>query len=399
MVREPVVEVSAQTARLIDSLGPFATFGTDPELYAALARPQACDFVFGNPHELPSPEYVEALTRGIQPQGPGHYAYKMNEPSATEAIARSLRRRFGVPFERDDVYLTNGNFSGLSILLHTFSDPGDEIIYVSPPWFFYEAMIVAAGATPVRTYADRKTFDIDVDAIRSSITSRTRGIIVNSPNNPSGRIYPKETLDALAAALTEASHDQGRPIWLFSDEAYNRIVYEGCEFVSPATRYPWSFLVYTYGKTHLAPGNRLGYVAVPPSLPGREELRVPMMLGQVTNGWAFPVAPLQHALPMLEDVSIDVRALQRRRDALVDALRSQGYELIEPEGTFYIMVRAPIEDDFAFFKRLAVYDVFVLPGSTFEMPGWFRISVTANDDMVERGIPGFAKALAETATG
>ena len=130
-------------------------------------------------------------------------------------------------------------------------------------------------------------------------------------------------------------------------------------------------------------------------MPEATEIRTPLLVGQITFGWAFPVAPLQHAVPELEKLSLDIDKLQRRRDALVGALRGQGYDAIEPEGTFYILVRSPMDDDEAFCKILAGHDVFVLPGAMFEMPGYFRISLTASDDMVERGIPGFAKAIAE----
>jgi aspartate aminotransferase len=378
-----------------ESLGSFAEFGTDPELDRVLSQPEACDFVFGNPHEVAAAEYVDALLRAVRPTGPDHYAYTTSHPAATEAIATGLSERFGLPFDAADVSLTNGNFAGLATLLLVLVDPGDEVIFVSPPWFFYETLIVGAGATPVRVRADRRTFDLDVEAIAAAITPRTRAIIVNTPNNPTGRIYPTGTLDAFAGVLTEASDRNDHPIWLLSDEAYNRIVFDEREFVSPVTRYPWSFLIYTYGKTHLAPGSRLGYLAMPPTMPERAELREPLLLAQVATGWAFPVSLLQHALPELERVATDVKALQRRRDRVIEALRSQGYEPVEPEGTFYVLVPSPEPDDRAFWRRLAARDVYVLPGSVFEMPGYLRISLTANDDMVERAIPGFAAAIEE----
>jgi aspartate aminotransferase len=386
---------SAQIRRAMGTIEKFAAWATSPEMEEALGRPSVCDFVFGNPHEVAPAAYVEALTRAVQPTGPSHYAYKLNESGATAAIAAGLRERFGLGFGPEDVFMTNGNFAGLSILLQALVDPGDEVIFISPPWFFYETLIVAAGATPVRVYANRDTFDLDLDAVASAISPRTRAIIVNSPNNPSGRIYPRETLDELGRLLTEASDRHGHPIWLLSDEAYNRIVFDDRTFPTPVASYARSFLVYTYGKTHLAPGSRVGYIALAPDMPEREELRAPLLVSQIATGWAFPVAPLQVAIPELESVVVDLKALQRRRDRLVSELRDQGYQLIEPEGTFYILVRSPLADDEAFCLALADRDVYVLPGAMFEMPGWFRISVTANDDMVERALPGFAAAIAE----
>jgi aspartate aminotransferase len=387
--------VSDQMRRVKDALGPFAAWALTSTIMADLKRPGISDFCFGNPHDVAMPEYVSALMRGVQPSGPDHYAYKMNEPDAVTAIAAGLATRFNLPFEPEDVFMTNGNFAGLAIALKVLTDPGDEVIFVSPPWFFYETLIVAAGATPVRVYADRATFDLDLDAIAAAITPQTRAIIVNSPNNPSGRIYPTATLDALAVTLSDASARSGRDIYLLSDEAYNRIVFDDRVFPTPTAHYPHSLLLYTYAKTLLAPGSRLGYVALPPSMPGREELREALLIAQITFGWAFPVAPLQYAVPELEGMTVDIKTLQRRRDALCSALQEQGYECLVPEGTFYITVRSPLEDDLAFCDILNAHDVYVLPGNTFEMPGWFRISVTANDEMVDRGIPGFAAAIQE----
>ena len=159
--------------------------------------------------------------------------------------------------------------------------------------------------------------------------------------------------------------------------------------------YPHSFLLYTYAKTLLSPGSRLGYIATPPGMPEAEELRLALQINQITYGWAYPVSLLQHAVPDLESLGPDIPSLQRRRDLLVSTLREQGYDAVEPEGTFYIIARSPLEDDERFCELLRAHDVFVLPGAMFEMPGWFRISITANDDMVERALPGFAKAIGE----
>ena len=388
--------VSPRIGALYDAIGGFVSWASRPEVRAA-SGPGVSNFMFGNPHDMAPQVYVDALIAGSTPKAADHFAYKMNEEHAVDVVAASLAERFGMPFAPQDILMTNGNFSGLSICLHVTAGPGDEVVYVSPPWFFYETLILESGATPVSVPADPSTWDLDLDAISAAIGPKTAAIIVNSPNNPTGRIYPPETLDALAAILTEASERNGRPIFLLSDEAYNRIVYDGRDYPTPVAHYPWSFYIYTYGKTHLAPGLRLGYVAVSPSMPGREDLRDPMLLAQVARGWAFPVAPLQHAIEELDRIGIDVDRLQRRRDLLVGALREQGYDVVEPEGTFYIIARSPIPDDQAFFDVLVGHGVYVLPGSVFEMPGWFRLSVTANDEMCERAVPAFAEAMREVA--
>ena len=388
--------VSRQTQHLMDVVGGFRELSADEELWKDLARPGTCDFMFGNPHEIAPKRYVDALIRGARPTGKAHYAYTDNLPEATSAIAAGLCDRFGIAFRDADIHMTNGNFAGLAIVLRTIVDPGDEVIFVSPPWFFYETLIVAAGATPVRVHADReRSFDLDLGAVVDAITPATRAVIVNSPHNPSGRIYTADQLRELGALLEEASARNGRPIFLLSDEAYNRIVFEPHTFTTPVAHYRHSFLLYTYAKTLLSPGSRLGYVAIPPGMPDADDLREALHIGQITFGWAYPVSLLQHAVPELETIGPDMPTLQRRRDVLISTLREQGYEVIEPEGTFYILVRSPLEDDRRFMDMLRAHDVFVLPGSMFEMPGWFRLSVTANDDMVERSLPGFAKAYAE----
>jgi len=386
--------VAPRIGVLDDAIGRFVSWASRPEVRAA-SGPTVSNFLFGNPHDMAPQAYVDALIAGSTPRSEDHFAYQMNEEGSVDVIAASLAERFGLAFTPEDVLMTNGNFSGLSICLHTVSGPGDEVVYVSPPWFFYEMLILEAGATPVRVMADPSSWDLDLDAIADAIGPKTAAIIVNSPNNPTGRIYPTETLDALGALLSDASERNGRPIFLLSDEAYNRIVYDGREYPTPVAHYPWSFFIYTYGKTHLAPGLRLGYVGLAPTMPNRQDLRDPLLLAQVAHGWAFPVAPLQHSIAELDRIGIDVERLQRRRDLLVGALREQGYDVVEPEGTFYIIARSPIADDQAFFDLLVTHEVYVLPGSVFEMPGWFRLSVTANDDMCERAVPVFAKVMQE----
>lgn len=387
------------TSQQIDHLGklihPVADFLQNSTWAEQLGDPEICDFVLGNPHEMPLPAFTGALKQHIEPETKDWFAYKQNEEPARAAVAHCLQQRRGVPFAPEDIFLTNGSFAALSVALAAVTDPGDEVIFISPPWFFYEALIAAAGATPVRVRCDPQTFDLDLAAIEAAITERTRAIIVNTPNNPTGKIYPAATLEALATLLEEAGQRNGRPIYLLADEAYCRIVYDGRDFPSPTAFYPRTFLIYTYGKTLLTPGQRLGYIAMPPAMPGRATLRQALYTAQLVTGFAFPNALLQHALPDLETLSIDVAHLQEKRDRLVTALGEIGYTLHVPEGTFYLLVRSPLEDDNAFIELLAAHDVFCLPGSVAECPGYFRISLTANDEMIERALPGFAAAFAE----
>jgi len=356
--------------------------------------PRTLDFTLGDPHEMPSAAYVSALQDALTPENELWFAYKMNEPAAQRAAATSLRRIVDLSFAADDIHLTTGGFAAIALALKAVADPGDEVIYSLPPWFLYESLVLEAGLVPVKVPIEAETFDLDVDAIAAAITPQTRIVIVCTPNNPTGRIYPPDTLRRLADALDGASAQHGRPIFILSDEPYNRIVYDGAAFRSPAEFYPYTFIAYSYGKTLLAPGQRIGYLALPPTMPDREELRDAIRTLQFATGFVFPNAVLQHALPRLEELRFDIDLFQRKRDIMVDALQDIGYRVHRPEGTFYLFPESPIPDDMAFVNVLAERDILVVPGRIFETPGFFRISLTATLDTIEASLDGFASAYA-----
>ncbi|MBA2467973.1 MAG: aminotransferase class I/II-fold pyridoxal phosphate-dependent enzyme [Chloroflexia bacterium] len=362
-------------------------------------RPGVLDFTFGDPHEMPSHAYVDALAASLTPENELWFAYKQNEPLAREAAAASLRRVIDLPFEADDIHLTTGGFAAIALAMKAVADPGDEVIYSLPPWFLYEALVLEAGLMPVKVRIDPATFDLDIDAIANAITPRTRVVIVCTPNNPTGRIYPAQTLERLATVLDEASTRIGRRVYLLSDEPYQRIVYDGGSPRSPLQFYPYSFLAYSYGKTLLAPGQRMSYLALPPTMPDRPAMRDAIQTLQIATGWVYPNAVLQHALPRLEELCFDIALFQRKRDRMVDALREIGYRVKRPEGSFYLFPESPIPDDGAFANILAELGVLVMPGRMFETPGFFRISLTATLETIEASLPRFAAAFAHaTAT-
>ena len=244
--------------------GTFATLNGEPDV---------ANFAVGNPQEMPLPGYVDALRRHVEPLDKDWFAYKLSEPASQRTVAATLSARTGMDWDPADVAMTNGGFSAIAVALRTLVDPGDEVVFLSPPWFFYELLILAAGGEPVRVPLDPPAFDLDVDRIAAAIGPRTRAVLVNSPHNPSGRVYTREALQSLADALTDASARIGHPVWILSDEPYNRIVFDGRVAHSPAEIYPHTMVTYSYGKTLLAPGQRIGFLTVPPSLPERAELR------------------------------------------------------------------------------------------------------------------------------
>ncbi len=368
---------------------PFLRWMQTSRYVARQHDPGIADFMFGNPHDMPIPAYVAELARSVVPRDRSWFAYKMSEPPATAVVARTLSERTGLEWDPADVFMTNGGFAAIAVALRTLCGPGDEVVFLSPPWFFYELLVLAAGAKPVRVPIAPPRFDLPVAAIAAAVGPKTRAVLVNSPHNPSGRVWSRADFEALASALAARSAEIGHPVWILSDEAYAKVVFDGRAAASPAAVYPHTVVLYSYGKQLLAPGQRVGYAAVPPTAPGREELREDMTMAQCATGFAFPNALLQHALPDIERLSIDLAALQARRDRFVPAVRAAGFEATMPEGTFYVLVRAKDGDDAALVDRLADRGVFVLPGAIVELPGWVRVSLTANDAMVDQGIQAF----------
>jgi aspartate aminotransferase len=350
-----------------------------------------CDFTFGNPHELPLPGLVTAIRERAQPLDKNWFAYKSSEEQPQAFLAEHVGRELGLAFEPTDIALTTGAFAAIMVTFHLVLDTGDEAIISEPAWFCYEPLLLAATAVPRKVALEPPAFDLDLDAIEAAIGPRTRLVIVNSPHNPTGRIYTRATLEKLADLLDRASARVGHRIYLLSDEPYRRLRFDGRHFESPAAIYPWTFISYSYGKVLLAPGQRLGYLAISPLMPqpDRRAMGNSMLAAQMALGWCFPNAVMQYAVPDLETLSIDRTALTRRRDRLMATLNESGYDVLRPEGTFYLWSKWPDGDPAQQWTRLADRNVFVLPGGLMNAPAYFRISLTASDDMVERALPVF----------
>jgi aspartate aminotransferase len=380
---------AGRTARALASAGNVLRFLMQPR---DLEHPQACDFLAGNPQEMAMPAYIEAVQRALVPDSPSYYAYGGPWQPATAAVASALGSRLGLDLDVEDVFLTRGASSGLVVLLRTLLDPGDQVMMMSPPWFFYEPLVLAESAEAVKVPLTADKFDLDLGAIEQAITSRTRAVILNTPHNPSGRIYPEDQLRRLAGILEEGSQRHGRLIYLLSDEAYARILFDGNEMITPARFYPATFMLHSYSKTLLAPSQRAGYLAMPRTMPGRAKLRTALMAASMLGG-SIPDTAMQRAIPELEKMIIDVPAIERRRDRMVAEMRRQGYSVESPEATFYLFPRSPIPDAIEFCDWLAERKVYTLPGEAFERPGYFRLSLSATDAMVERALPILAEAI------
>ncbi|HXZ50683.1 MAG TPA: aminotransferase class I/II-fold pyridoxal phosphate-dependent enzyme, partial [Burkholderiales bacterium] len=351
--------------------------------------PGIADFTFGNPHEMPLEGLVAAIREGAVPHNKDWFAYKSNEEAPQAFLAAAVGRELGLAFEPPDIALTAGAFAAISVAFRLLLDAGDEAIFSEPAWFCYEPMLLAADAVPRKLALKKPKFDLDLEALDAAIGPRTRLVIVTTPHNPTGRIYAREALAALAERLERASQRIGRRVFLLSDEPYRRLRFDGRGFVSPAAVYPWTLVSYSYGKVLLAPGQRLGYLAISPLMPAaeRQALRDAMFPTQMALGWCFPNAVMQNAVPQLEQLSIDVQALARRRDVLSEALAKAGHAVLPPEGTFYLWVKWAAGDPERQWNTLADRGVFVMPGSMMNAPDYFRISLTASDEMVARALP------------
>jgi aspartate/methionine/tyrosine aminotransferase len=353
------------------------------------------DLTFGNPHEPPLPDLVKALRTHIEPQSVDWFAYKLSEAEPRRIIAEGLRAELGLDFAPEDIAMTLGAYGAITLAFSILMDPGDECIIPVPGWFLYETSLSLSHAVAVKVPLQDNDFDLDVAAIEAAITARTRIVVVNTPHNPTGVIYSRERLEELAAMLQRKSAEFGRPILILSDEPYRRIRFDGADFTSPAEVYPWTLIDYSFGKVLLAPGLRLGYLAICPDMPdeARATLRATAEKAQLAAGCLFPDSILQYAVKDLETVSIDVAAYQRKRDRLYDALTQWGYAMTKPAGTFYLWGKAPGSDALAFAAAMAKRGVFVMPGTLFERPGDFRISLTGTEGMIEASLAAF-EALA-----
>jgi aspartate aminotransferase len=350
-----------------------------------------CDFTFGNPHEMPLEGIVNAIRERAIPHDKNWFAYKTSEQDPQAFVAERLSRELDLTFEPGDIALTTGAFAAIMVAFRLVVDAGDEVIYSEPAWFCYEPMLLAGNAVPRKVNLQPPTFDLDLAAVEAAIGPKTRLVIVNTPHNPTGRIYSRASLEVLADLLERASSRIGHRIFLLSDEPYRQLRFDGRGFTSPAALYPWTLISYSFGKVLLAPGQRLGYLALSPLMPtaDRHALRSVMFSAQMALGWCFPNAVMQYAVPDLDKLSIDRVALTRRRDWFMAALSSAGYSVLVPEGTFYLWSKWTDNDPQRQWNALADRDVFVLPGSIMNAPSYFRISLTASDEMVERALPAF----------
>ena len=352
------------------------------------------DFSLGNPNLPPPDKFSEVLRDLADSCGLNDHCYMPNTgyPLVCRSVAEFLTKEQGVEVDDSDVTMTCGAAGALNIILKALLDPGDEVITPAP--FFVEYRFYADNHGGVlKTVATTPDFNLDVAAIDDAITEKTKVVLINSPNNPTGQIYSQASLDALAELLTQKSQALGRTIYLIADEPYRKIVYDGVAVPSIFTSYPDSIVVSSYSKDISIPGERIGYVAVSPRATYRKEILAGVALTNRILGFVNAPALMQRVVACLQGVSVDISQYARKRDLLCDGLADCGYEFTKPPGAFYLFPKSPIEDDVAFVRALQEELILTVPGSGFGGPGHFRIAFCVDDKTITNAMPGFKRAL------
>jgi len=352
------------------------------------------DFSLGNPNLEPPASFKEVLQRLTKDPSPSQHAYMPNagRPDAREAVAAYLRKHNRATFTPDDIIMTVGAGGGLNVVFKTILNPGEEVVIPSPYFVEYNFYLDNHQGVP-KIVKTRKDFSLDMDAVGDAITEKTRAVLINSPNNPTGKVYDKAILEQLASVLRDRSRRLGRPVYLISDEPYRKIVYDGIDVPSVFDLYEESFVVTSFSKDLSLPGERIGYVAVHPLASDKPNLVAGMVLCNRILGFVNAPAMMQRAIIPLLEQSVDVSIYQRKRDMLCEGLSSLGYEFDKPGGAFYLFPRTPIEDDVAFVSALQEENILTVPGSGFYGPGHIRIAYCVDDRTIEKSLPGYGRAL------
>jgi aspartate aminotransferase len=350
------------------------------------------DFTLGNPSEDPPKGVLEAFRRLVEKNAPGSHGYMPNAgfPAVRQKIAEHLRRDTGVEFTGDLVIMTVGCAGAMNAALKAILDPGDEVMVLMPFFPDYQFYISNHGGRMVPVETD-KDFSLDVAAIEAKITAKTRVIILNSPNNPTGAIYSESELRDLETVLQRADH----PIAVLSDEPYKSFVYDGGKAPEIASFISNCIITTSYSKTWALAGERIGYMAISPKLPGAEALSHACTFTNRILGFINAPAIWQLVTAEAPEESPDLSVYQDKRDLMCDGLAKMGYEVHKPKGAFYVFPKTPIADDVAFVRILQAEGVLAVPGSGFGRAGYIRLSLTVPRDTIARSMPAFARALAK----
>ena len=365
---------------------------------AAIVGPEnVFDFSIGNP-SVPAPAAVNEAAIRILQENPDiiHcYTSAQGDAAARQRFADSLNRRYSANYTADRFYITVGAAASLCCVFNGLTCPGDEFIVFAPYFPEYKVFIEGAGAKMVMIPPEIEGFQIDFAAFEAAITPNTKGVVVNSPNNPSGVVYSRETLEKLAAVLTAKSEEYGHPIYLVSDEPYREIVFSGFEVPWIPHIYKDTVVCYSFSKSLSLPGERLGYVLVPAEVTDADQVYAAVAGAGRSLGYVNAPSLFQQVTSLCCDMTADLSVYEANSKLLVPALREMGYHVAEPGGAFYLFPRSLEPDDLAFSMRAREFDLLLVPGSGFGAPGHFRLAYCVQTDTILRALPKF-KALADS---
>ncbi|MFC1983401.1 pyridoxal phosphate-dependent aminotransferase [Chloroflexota bacterium] len=354
------------------------------------------DLSLGNPITEPPVEFHQELRRIAETPLPGMHRYMENAgySETRAAVAGQLSLETGMNFTQDDIIMTCGAAGALNVVLKTILNPEDEVILFAPYFQEYINYIDTHGGT-ARVLPTDEQFIPRLDTLETAISAKTRAVLINFPNNPSGAVYSESFLHQLGELLNNKGNNYGRQIFLISDEAYRKIVYDGRECPQVWPHYQQSIIANSYSKDLALPGERIGYIAVHPNINQRKELVDGLAHCNRILGYVNAPALMQRVVRHLLTVTVSVTEYQKKRDLLYDHLTDMGYSIVKPQGTFYIFPKSPLEDDETFVRKLQQWRVVTTPGRAFGSPGYFRISYCTDDRTLKGSLTGFQKAALE----
>ena len=354
------------------------------------------DFSLGNPVMEPPPAFYAMLRQLVHNPPPGMHRYMPNAGflETRAAVAAQLAKETGVAFTAEHIVMCVGAAAGLNVVLKTLLDPGDEVILFSPYFVEYHFYVDHHGGVTKVVPTDAH-FDLDLEALEAALTPRSKVVLINSPNNPSGVIYPAATLKQLGELLQRKGRQFNTTIYLLSDEPYKKLIYGRLTYPEIYPHYPHAISVTSHAKDLALPAERIGYIAVNPECADLQDLLSGMSFTTRTLGFVNAPALMQRALVPLQGVTVDMGQYERKRDVICDNLTAMGYQLVRPQGAFYIFPQAPGDDDVAFVKALQAKHILTVPGRGFGTPGYFRIAYCVEDDTIERAMDGFRAVAKE----
>jgi len=366
---------------------------------AQVGRENVFDFSIGNPSVPPPPQVNAAAIRLLETEDAvalHGYTSAQGDAGARKLLAEDLNRRFDAGVCADDLYLTVGAAAGLCCVFHALAvEPGDEFAVIAPYFPEYKVFIEGAGCRMVLVQPDRDTLQIDPAALEAALTPRTRGVVVNSPNNPSGVVYTEAVLRQAAGVLARKSREYGHPIYLIADEPYREIVFRGHTVPWLPHIYPDAIVCYSFSKSLSLPGERIGYVLVSPQVADHDDVYAAVAGAGRSLGYVCAPSLFQRVAAACCSLTSDLSVYERNAHLLVSSLGEMGYTCVEPQGAFYLFLKALEPDDLAFSERAREHDLLLVPGSGFGAPGWLRLAFCVQTEMIQRALPRF-KALAVT---